>query len=188
MALLGLGLICQANTFTYTTLFDSSFGSTLTAPFVGSGTLSYDAVSQLPDGFYDWNSFSALAISITVGGTTFTDANLLTPSSQVNIHLISSSFFFSNDLSDGQGSGPQGGSADFGQSIFLLSTEPFNPATPSPCCGGSETNPLYQANTAAGSFLGTYGMIPETSTWIAGGALLRAVGSRWASARWTCRN
>ena len=52
----------RAATFQHNTVFDASFDATLTGPFVGTGTLTYDAATALPNGSYDLASFTALTL------------------------------------------------------------------------------------------------------------------------------
>jgi hypothetical protein len=86
------------STFTLTTSFDATFNSTLTAPFVGTGSLSYDALAPLADGAYDWSSFTNLQLSLSFGETIFTQDDLTTPIGEVNVEIRDGNFFFSNDF------------------------------------------------------------------------------------------
>ena len=87
LALLSSASTTSADTFTLITAFDNTFDQTLTAPFVGTGSLSYDAVSALPNGSYDWTSFTNLSLQITFASFTFTQLDLNTPSSTVNVEI-----------------------------------------------------------------------------------------------------
>lgn len=177
LAALACGIFVQSTafaqtTFTLTTAFDSSFDPMLAPPFVGSGSFSYSAAAALPNGSYDWNSFSNLTLQLTIGGVTFTQVDLTTPSSQVNIEIRGSFFFFSNDL--GQGTGTGRGSADFTNGQNTLTTEPYDPNT-GPLFGGGLNNPLYRAAINTATIQGTYGVVPEPTTGaliLAGGGLL----------------
>lgn len=181
------------STFTYTTVFDSTFNSTLTAPFFGTGSLSYDAPSALGDGFYDWTSFSGLTVSLNFPGiTTFTQLDLTTAPSAVNIHLVGGNFFFSND----NGVDPTAvisGSTEFvdatlGGGTFIFGTEPYSPGQ-GPLFGGGVTSPLFILAAAVNGsdvLAGTYGVqsaVPEASTYAAGGAMALAVLGGWLRAR-----
>jgi hypothetical protein len=179
-------------TFTYTTVFDATFDSTLTAPFFGTGSLSYNAPSARGDGFYDWTSFSGLTISLNFPGlTTFTQLDLTTAPSAVNIHLVGGNFFFSND----NGADPTAviqGSTEFvdatlGGGTFRFGTEPYLPGQ-GPLFGGGVTSPLFILSSGAqGAVLaGTYGVqsaVPEASTYAAGGAMAMAVVGGWLRSR-----
>lgn len=84
LPLVALAAASSAATFTYTTGFDATFDDTLSAPYVGSATLTYEAPSQLADGYYSWTSllnsygmtFSA-TFDLPEGGTTAFDASHL---------------------------------------------------------------------------------------------------------------
>ena len=77
-------------------------GTTFSADFpsevevYGTGILSYEADEALQNGSYAWDSFLALAVSLTVGGSTFTEQDLLTPSATVYIEVRNGGFLFSN--------------------------------------------------------------------------------------------
>ena len=168
--------VSMAATFSYTTFFDATFDSTLSAPTVGGGILTYDAPSQLPDGTYPWTSFTGLTVSLTLGGTTFTDADLDTSPAQVEITLANSGFYFRNDTPPvGFGDGFFNGSADFISGAFALSTEPYLTTAFGPTTGGGIDTPLYFAATSDGNLSGTYG-VPESSTWIALNSMIFAAG------------
>lgn len=196
VALIAAGLlqpVVVANdfqTFTYTTVFDATFDSTLTAPFFGTGSLSYDAPSALGDGFYDWTSFSGLTVSLDFPGfTTFTELDLTTAPSAVNIHLVGGNFFFSND----NGTDPTAvfhGSTEFvdatlGDGTSRFGTEPYLPGQ-GPLFGGGVTSPEFILLFSGGEGFGTYGVqsaVPEASTYAAGGAMALVVLGGWLRAR-----
>jgi hypothetical protein len=138
----------QAATFTYTTSFDITNDDTLTAPFVGTATLTYNAGTQLADGNYSWatlvNSYG-LTFSATFtlpdtttqtftqsdlafndflspqGGTTFTSAELL---AGVGVQFSNGSFYFTNSTVT---TGNHPGAANFTNAAgYILSTEPVD--------------------------------------------------------------
>lgn len=84
LPLVALAAASSAATFTYSTSFDATFDDALSAPYVGSATLTYEAPSQLADGYYSWTSllnsygmtFSA-TFDLPSGGTTAFDATHL---------------------------------------------------------------------------------------------------------------
>ena len=150
------------DTITLESYFNATFNGTNAAPYIGSGTLSYDAPSALPDGVYAWDSLSNVQLSLTLNATTFTQGNLTTSSSQVYVGIQQGYFFFENI--DGGGNGGYGGAADFVNGGYYLSTEPYQVGG-QPSAGGCVYSPLYLANVNSGTLQGTYGMpvlsVPE---------------------------
>lgn len=173
----------RADTFTLTCEFDGTIDQTLTAPFVGDGSFSYDAPAPLADGSYAWTSFSNIALQLTVQGFTFAQTDLTTTAADVNIGIRGGYFFFSN--LNGAGDGAQGGSADFSNSGNYLTTQPYDPSS-GPLGGGNPDAPLYHVNIAGTDIGGNYGAVPEPTTFacmIAGAAMCGVFIRRKKSAR-----
>jgi hypothetical protein len=103
----------SAALLTYTTSLDNSFDNTLSAPFVGSASFSYNKASALADGFYTFsylNSFSpVLSISFN-NGNSFSLSDLVSDPSQTGVYLSGSSFILAGISGY---TGPKGGTADF---------------------------------------------------------------------------
>ncbi len=167
---------------------NNGFLDELDPPYVGTGTLSFDAPAALPDGVYAWESFSDLLLSIVFPGlnagedVVFTHSDLTTPASTVAVRIDGGGFFFTN--TGGAGDGGFGGSADFvNPNGFILSTEPINSGTLfSTFRGDTFTYPLYVVNDNTNStrLQGAYGLIPEPSVYgfLAGFVTLGYVLSR----------
>jgi hypothetical protein len=150
------GIAAHADNFNV--VFSSS--STQNTPVVGSGAFSFDG--NLGDGTYYLASLTNYNIDFTIGGSSFTNAGILTPLSdiQVVIYGDGAQFYFSND---GLGYGPFGGSIDFVSADGgLLTTEPPN--------GGAEPLDLYGADVNVGGYyFGLYDtssgpVVPEPSS------------------------
>ena len=139
----------------FSVVFDDTFDSTLTPPFVGSGTLSFD--DNLPDGSYLLNGLTNLAISFTFGVETFTLADLVGADPlalSVAIFNSGTDFYF-----DGPPSTFFGGAADFVNSNgAILSTQP-NDFGPPPW-----NLYFFSLPGGTGGFAGTYGAVPEPGT------------------------
>ena len=165
LAIAGAAFSAQAQTtWNYTADFDGTFNSTLTTPIIATATFSYSAASQLPDGIYSWTSFTSLAFSVTLGGVTFTQANLDNPvPSAINVHLVGSNFYFSNTGTYGN----RRGSADFLNGGDYLTTQPISSTTPT-------TTPRYQSSLGNGTYGFNATPVPEASGSVAGLGLAMA--------------
>lgn len=110
----------EAAVFNFT--FDLSPNATVTAPFVGSGTFSFDGVATA--GTYALTSLSNYGFDFTVNGNNFTNADLATPASNIAVAIT----LMGSDLLvnfGGSAGGPFGGSADFvGAGGAILSFQP----------------------------------------------------------------
>lgn len=164
-----LFLLSGSASLTYGANFvlSTNFDATMTAPFVGSGLLSYDADEALEDGSYKWETFDNLQLSLVFDEVTFTATDLQTPTNEVFIEVRSGNFFFSNFY--GTGYDDYGGSTYFLSNGYVLSTEAYKPGEGQSTSGGvggmeapvylfgidGESGPLYK---------GTYGVIPESSS------------------------
>lgn len=160
-----------------TQLLGSTFSSTaasfgpgspsVDAPYAGTATLSYTADSALADGSYAWNSFAGLTLTIDLGSAVFTQADLATPSANVNIEVRSGEFFFSNSAyapGSTPAGGPMGGSADFVSGSNNLSTQPLTLAQAS-----SMSSALYISSAVPGGVhaygtSGSVAAVPEPSS------------------------
>ena len=117
----------------------------------------------------------------------------------MNVEIRGSNFFFSNgsttNSQPGYGDGYAGGSADFINGTFDLTTEPYETGVGLAYAGGGPTTPLFIANVEAGNISGTYGAIPEPANAgliiasLLGGAVWRwrrnvRAGSLQAAGQW----
>jgi hypothetical protein len=132
------------------------YSTTVSAPSVGTLTLSYDAPSALNNGSYAWSSLSNLQLDVVfpaaVGenAVSFNQAHLDFDSAFIYLQVIDGNFFFTNS-SNSQGSGTSlsgntwGGSANFINGNYLFTTQPLNNITRTGF-GGYEVkyNALYQ--------------------------------------------
>jgi hypothetical protein len=147
----------SAALITLQTNFDNTFDDALSAPYVGNATLTYTSPSALPDGVYEWNSFTGLTFSASFPdlGVTFTQTDLL--STDVYVAIVGSNFFFAN--SNSTDNSPQGGSADFSNGTYILTNEPVNNITlSSDFRGTSFSYPLYQLLAGSDTvYMGSYG-------------------------------
>jgi hypothetical protein len=122
--LLALSVHTHAALITHTTNFDSNAQSdpSLSAPFVGSASFSYNRSSALADGFYTFtylNSFSsALSISF-INGNSFSLADLMFDPSQYGVYLSGSSFIFAA-VSGYNANNPGATAFEKGSTIFYL--------------------------------------------------------------------
>jgi hypothetical protein len=128
------------------------------SPVVGTGTFSFD--NNLGDGTYALSSLTNYNIDFTVGSSTFTDAGIANPISEILVVIYGggSQFYFSN--TNAYGTGPYGGSIDFTNIDGSdLTTEP-------PGYGAPPLD-LYQAtDSSENSYFGMYdtsSVIPEPS-------------------------
>ncbi len=68
-------------------LFDNTFDNTLTAPFVGSGSLSFDGIASV--GSFRLASLTGLQVSFSFNsGDTFTEADIVTDLSATGINIF----------------------------------------------------------------------------------------------------
>ncbi len=169
--LIALGLLTcaqHARATTYDFLFDNTDDGILNAPFVGSGTVSFNEAAI--DGTYAYNSLSDISMDFEFGaGNMFTEADIVTPLNEI-LFVISNggqSLNFSNI--NPFGTGPNGGAIDFanptnGTELFFT-TEP-------PGTGGNLD--LYFTD----NFFGNYGsqLVPEP---ISGMLALFGMGMAW---------
>lgn len=109
----------QALTFDF--VFDNSPNNTITAPIVGTGAFSFDG--DPGDGTFALTSLANFDFSFNFGATTFTNANISTPISNVmaQISTIGSDRFVKFGGSTG---GLFGGSLDFVNAGGGLSFQP----------------------------------------------------------------
>ena len=124
---------------------------------IGTGTLSFDGVYG--DGTYLISSLTNFDVNFTIGGTTFTTANIDTSNQayqEVVIYNGGTEFYF--DSAGSNYGTTYSGSVDFtGPASYSLTTEP-NGFGPTPL-------DLYHASTADGSYFGTYEEVtPEPTT------------------------
>lgn len=139
--------ISNAATFQLVSNLDNSFNdpaggfsTTVTAPYVGTLSLSYDAPSALTNGSYAWSSLSNLQLSVVFpaaaagSDVTFNQSHLDFDPAFVYLQVIDGNFFFTNSSNSG-GSGASlsgnswGGSANFVNGNYLFTTQPLNNAT-----------------------------------------------------------
>ena len=170
-ALLSLGsaATCPADV-TFSFSFDGIPDGAVSSPLVGSGTVTLS--SDPGPGTYALTSFASFSMSFAFNdGNTYTDADISTPLSEVLVVLYDAGgregLFFSNTKDFG--SGPAGGSIDFG----LVDGLTFEP----PGFGGSPLT-LFEEGDASTGFFGDYvavNAVPEPSSLIGlalGGGLL----------------
>jgi hypothetical protein len=151
----------SAAVFNFT--FDNTFDSTVTAPFVGSGTLSFDGAATV--GTYSLASLSNLNMNFSfTNGSSFSLAD-----STSNLSTSGISIF---DLGSGNlglvftGNGG-GGSVDFTKNSTNLSFEPTSSISdPTGCCGGNGVTNLYTNDPLGGSYNATAAaqQVPEPFT------------------------
>jgi hypothetical protein len=117
-ALIASPLKSQALTFNFQ--LDNTPDATVTAPIVGTGTFSFDG--DPGDGTFALTSLPNFDFSFVVNGTTFTNANLVTPLANILVRIQANG---SDRLINfgGSGGGSSGGSIDFTNS-GPLSFEP----------------------------------------------------------------
>jgi hypothetical protein len=169
-----------AENFTLSSVFFDPFGNNPPSA-LGTGALSYNGATALSDGSYAWASFSNLSLQLTINGFTFTQLDLTTPTSQIQIEIRGSRFFFSNIHVEGRGSGSHGGAADFQLGTNYLTTEPYNPITGSPFSPHFTNTPGFFGSINGSTVQGRYGAVPEPSTYalaFLGTAVLAALRRR----------
>jgi hypothetical protein len=143
--------------------FDNTFDSTVTAPFVGSGTLGFDGAATVGD--FSLASLSNLNMNFSfTNGSSFSLAD-----STSNLSTSGISIF---DLGAGNlglvftGSGG-GGAVDFSKNSTSLSFEPTSSiSNPTGCCGGNGVTNLYFTEAFGGSYNATAAAqsVPEPFT------------------------
>jgi hypothetical protein len=152
----------SAAVFNFT--FDNTFDSTLTPPFVGSGTLGFDGAATV--GSYSLASLSNLNMNFSfTNGSSFSLADSISDFSTSGISIF--------DLGSGNlglvftGSNPLA-SMRFIKNSDNLSFEPtISISNPTGCCGGNGVTNLY---TNGSSVLGSYNavsaaqQVPEPTT------------------------
>lgn len=153
-ALLAMAAAVPAEATVFNFNFDATFDGTVTAPYVGSGTFSFDGPALV--GTYALTSLSNYAFDFTVNGFQFTNAELATPVANIAVAIT----LAGTDLLvnfGGSGGGPFNGSVDF-VGTRLLTLQP-------------NFGPRYQSNTgSSGTFQGV-SAIPEPMS-----AALLAIG------------
>ncbi len=123
--LLALSAHTHAALITHTTNLDNTFDSTVSAPFVGSASFSYNRSSALADGFYTFtylNSFSPLLSVSFNNGHTFSLSDLVSDPTQSGVYLSGSNFIFAGTSGY---VGPNGGTADFVVGGNALAPAPY---------------------------------------------------------------
>ena len=114
------------------------YSTTVSAPSVGTLTLSYDAPSALTNGSYAWSSLSNLQLNVVfpaaVGGNavSFNQTHLDFDSAFIYLQVIDGNFFFTNSGSGGSGtslSGIGNGAANFINGNYLFTTQPLDNVT-----------------------------------------------------------
>lgn len=149
----------SAAVFNFT--FDNTFDSTLTSPFVGSGTLSFDGTATV--GSYSLVSLSNLNMNFSfTNGTSFSLANLTSNLSTSGISVF--------DLGSGNfglvftGTGNGFGSVDFIKDPTSLSFEPTGDISdPMGFFGGNGVTNLYVTDVFLGSYNAVSTAQPSTS-------------------------
>lgn len=107
-----LTLLCTSLGFagTFTFQFDNTFDGTLTPPIVGTGTFTF--TTDPGNGTFGFADFGTTQFSLNFGGVTFSEADIATPLSNVQLRITEvSGVRFLNF--GGSGGGPFGGSLDF---------------------------------------------------------------------------
>ncbi len=142
----------------FATNFDNTFDRTLNPLYVGSGVLSFD--EMLADGTYLLSSLTNLAFSFTVGGETFTLADLSASTASLGLTVYQSGTDFYFD-------GPVAPTSFFFAAFeftnsngAMIGFEPNDVGNIPPCN-------MYRAFTPTDMFLGTYGVnasVPEPGT------------------------
>lgn len=150
----------SAAVFNFT--FDKTFDSTLTSPFVGSGTLSFDGAATV--GSYSLVSLSNLNMNFSfTNGTSFSLANLTSNLSTSGISVF--------DLGSGNfglvftGTGSNNlGSVDFIKNSTSLSFEPTSGiGNPMGSFGGNGVTNVYVSDLLLGSYNAVSTAQPSTS-------------------------
>ena len=111
--LLALSAHTHAALITHTANLDNTFDSSVSAPFVGSASFSYNRLSALADGFYTFtylNSFSPVFSASFNNGQTFSLSDLVSDPTQTGVYLSGSNFILAGTSGY---TGPMGGTADF---------------------------------------------------------------------------
>ena len=129
--------------------FDGTFDGTVTAPIVGTGTVTLG--SDPGNGDFAFTSLNP-TISFTFGAVTFTQADLTTPTANILIRISDLGGGNRGMLFGGTGGGPQGGSMDFANGSDILTLQPA-------------FGPLYQSFIGGGTFQGINSAptVPEPS-------------------------
>lgn len=153
--------------------FDGTFNSTLTPPFVGSGTVSFDQV--LGDGTYLLTGLNNLKMSFTIGADTWTYADIVAPNPSLSITIYDAgkNFYFNGPPS----SSPFLGAADFiNASGDGLTTQPNTVGSP-------PFNRYIVVSTTGVILRGTYGVatVPEPASILFVG--MGALGLLWQGSR-----
>lgn len=151
----------SAAVFNFT--FDNTFDSTLTPPFVGSGTLGFDGTAAV--GNFALASLSNLNMNFSfTNGSSFSLAD-----STSNLSTSGISIF---DLGSGNlglvfTGNNRGGSVTFNSNTSSLNFEPTSSISdPTGCCGGNGVTNLYISNELSGSYnaVSAAQQVPEPAT------------------------
>lgn len=145
-ALLAMVAAVPAEATVFNFNFDATFDATVSAPYVGSGTFSFDGPAMV--GTYALTSLSNYAFDFTLNGIQFTNTDLATPVANISVAIT----LAGTDLLvnfGGTGGGPFNGSVDFVKGGGgLLTLQPG-------------FGPLYQSDTGSS---GTYQGVSAIST------------------------
>jgi hypothetical protein len=107
---IALSYIPEAKALSFTFGFDNTSDGTVTPPFVGSGTFSFDG--DPGDGQFALTSLTNYSFNFSFGADTFTNANITTPIADIIVAIATNG---SDRIVNfgGSGGGPNGGSIDF---------------------------------------------------------------------------
>lgn len=160
--------VASAATFSLAYNFDTTIDDAMSAPYVGTGTLTYQNATRLPSGLYSLKTlrdtygatFTAAITGASLGGTqTWTLADLVSPIENVNVYIIGESFVFTSP--EANSGGPRHGSADFINGAgYHFSEEPLFDDCLSFTRGTSITYAMYFVDTGVSTpmiYFGNYG-------------------------------
>lgn len=156
----------NASAVVFNFTFDNTFDATLTPPFVGSGTLSFDGAATV--GTFSLNSLSNLNMNFSfTDGSSYGIADLNTNLSNAGISVFDPGSGNLAVVFTGNGGLSQSGSVDFSNSFGVLTFEPtISISNPTGCCGGDGFTNLYQNGSLQGSYstVNAAQQVPEPAT------------------------